>query len=231
LTCNARPAVVVGQTGERHSKWRGRRSCRPQGTERNRIGTFASASGSVLLVASLAREQENLGVRGGVGIANPFGSIISSQGSTMFSNSYPHGSLNRYHHESPRRLLLWPSSTHYNHSRQTPSSSTKSCHRRVFSSPILSPRDFTFRLFFSTTKVCPNPLNLLNADDSLPEYRRYSLFSVVPDQGLNCFALESSRVFFVRFPELSLFQLSELLHFMDFHKKFIKVQNQFCLKP
>jgi hypothetical protein len=36
----------------------------------------------------------------------------------------------------------------------------------LFSSPILSPRDFTFRLFSSITKVCPNPLNLLNAGDS-----------------------------------------------------------------
>jgi hypothetical protein len=35
-----------------------------------------------------------------------------------------------------------------------------------FSSPILSPRDFTFRLFFSITKVCPDLLNLLNAGDS-----------------------------------------------------------------
>jgi hypothetical protein len=27
------------------------------------------------------------------------------------------------------------------------------------------------------------------------------------------------------------FQISELLHFIEFRKKFIKVQNQFCLKP
>jgi hypothetical protein len=31
------------------------------------------------------------------------------------------------------------------------------------------------------------------------------LFFVFPDQGLNCFDLEGSRVFFVKFPELSLF--------------------------
>jgi hypothetical protein len=37
---------------------------------------------------------------------------------------------------------------------------------KLFSSPILSPRDFTFRLFFSTTKVCPESLNLSNAGDS-----------------------------------------------------------------
>jgi hypothetical protein len=39
----------------------------------------------------------------------------------------------------------------------------------------------------------------------LPEYRRYLPFSVFPDQGPNCFDLESSRVFSVKFPELSLF--------------------------
>jgi hypothetical protein len=36
----------------------------------------------------LAREQENLEVRGGVGIANQSGSIVSSQESTMSNNSY-----------------------------------------------------------------------------------------------------------------------------------------------
>jgi hypothetical protein len=45
----------------------------------------------------------------------------------------------------------------------------------------------------------------------LPEYRRYFLFSVVPDQGLDCFVLESSRMLFVKFPNLSLFQISERL--------------------
>jgi hypothetical protein len=38
-------------------------------------------------------------------------------------------------------------------------------------------------------------------------------------------------VFTARFLELSLFQLSELLHFIDFRKKFIKIQDQFCLNP
>jgi hypothetical protein len=37
---------------------------------------------------------------------------------------------------------------------------------KLFSSPILSPRDFTFRMFFSTTKVCPESLNLSSASDS-----------------------------------------------------------------
>jgi hypothetical protein len=65
----------------------------------------------------------------------------------------------------------------------------------------------------------------------LPEYHRYLPVLVFPDQGLNYFDLESSMVFSVRFPELSLFQINELLHFIDFCKKFIKVQNQLCLKP
>jgi hypothetical protein len=65
----------------------------------------------------------------------------------------------------------------------------------------------------------------------LPEYHRYLPVLCFPDQGLNCFDLESSRVFSVNFPEPSLFQISELLHFIDFCKKFIKIQNQFCLKP
>jgi hypothetical protein len=81
-------------------------------------------------------------------------------------------------------------------------------------------------------KVCPDSLNLPNTSD--PFCRNIIvilLFSVFPDQGLNCFDLESSRVFSVKFLELSLFQISELLHFIDFRKKFIKIQNQFCLKP
>jgi hypothetical protein len=77
------------------------------------------------------REQENPRVRGEVDIANPFGSIVLSLGSTTFSSSYPRGSLNRYHHESPQRLLLWPSSTHDNPSQQTSSSPTESRHRQV----------------------------------------------------------------------------------------------------
>jgi hypothetical protein len=51
----------------------------------------------------------------------------------------------------------------------------------------------------------------------LPEYHRYLPVLVFPDQGLDCFDLENSRVFSVRFfSELSLFQISELLHFIDF---------------
>jgi hypothetical protein len=116
----------------------------------------------------------------------------------------------------------------------------------LFSSPIL----FTAGIHFPRVilhnqgypKVCPDSPNLSNTGD--PFCRNIIVifsFFVFPDQGLNCFDLESSRVFSVRFPELSvfsvrfpelsLFQINELLHFIDFRKKFIKVQNQFCLKP
>jgi hypothetical protein len=57
----------------------------------------------------------------------------------------------------------------------------------------------------------------------LPEYRRYLPVLVFPDQGLDCYVLESSRVFFVKFPKLFVFQIDELLHFIDFRRKFIKM--------
>jgi hypothetical protein len=81
-------------------------------------------------------------------------------------------------------------------------------------------------------KVCPDSLNLPNAGD--PFCRNVVvifLFSVIPDQGLNCFDSESSIVFSVKFPKSPLFQISELLHFIGIRKKFIKIQNQFCLNP
>jgi hypothetical protein len=179
---------------------------------------------------SSTHEQKDPEVRGRVNIANQSGSVVLSQGPRPPTVHIPRGSLNRYHHESPRRLLLRPSSTHSNPSRQTSSSSTEPHHRRahliadpvhcgnslsVCSSP--QPRfALTYRIF-------------LMPATPLPEYHCYLPVLVFPDQGLNYFGLESSRVFSVRFPELSLFQLSELLHFIDFHKKFIKIQNQFCL--
>jgi hypothetical protein len=85
-----------------------------------------------------------------------------------------------------------------------------------FSSPIL----FTTGLHFLPVllhnqgypKVCPDPLNLPNAGDSLCwNIVVIFLFSVFPNQGLKCFDLEGSRVFFVKFPKLSLFQISEHL--------------------
>jgi hypothetical protein len=106
----------------------------------------------------------------------------------------------------------------------------------LFSSPIL----FTAGIHFPPVllhnqgypKVCPDPLNLLNAGDPLCwNIVVIFLFSVFPDEGLNCFDLEGSRGFSVKFSEPSLFQISELLHSIEIRKKFIKIQNRFCLNP
>jgi hypothetical protein len=91
-----------------------------------------------------------------------------------------------------------------------------------------SPREFTFYPFFlhirNYPKVCPDSPNLLNAGDSFCRNIVVNfLLSVFPNQGLDCYVLKSSRVFSVRFPELYLFQINELLHFIDFRKEFIKV--------
>jgi hypothetical protein len=97
---------------------------------------------------------------------------------------------------------------------------------------ILSPILFITRIHFLRVllhnqgypKVCPDSLNLSNAGNSFAGISSLSYCSLFfPDQGLNCFNLESSKVFFVKFPKLSLFQNSELLHFIDFHRKFIKM--------
>jgi hypothetical protein len=77
------------------------------------------------------REQENPRVRGEVGIANPFGSIISSHDPrhptvpTLVDRS-----TNRHHHKAPRGLPLRLFSTHCN-PRQASSSTTESRHRRA----------------------------------------------------------------------------------------------------
>jgi hypothetical protein len=82
----------------------------------------------------------------------------------------------------------------------------------------------------SYPKVCPDPLNLPNAGNFLCQnIVVIFLFFVFPNQGLNCFDLEGSRVFSIKFPKLSLFRNSELIHFIEIRKKFIKIQNQFCL--
>jgi hypothetical protein len=125
-------------------------------------------------------------------------------------------------------LQLIPPASFFVTDGTLPSSNTS--HRRSY-----SPREFTFRPFFSMTKVTPRFALIhwifLMPAIPLPEYHCYLPVLVFPDQGLDCFDLESSRVFSVRFPELSLFQISELLHFIDFRKKFIKIQNRFCLNP
>jgi hypothetical protein len=79
-------------------------------------------------------------------------------------------------------------------------------------------------VFFSLTKVCPNLLNLSNAGDyfaGISSLTSYHLF--FPNQGLDCYVLESSRVFFVKFPKVAVFQIDEPLHFKDFRRKFIKM--------
>jgi hypothetical protein len=88
-------------------------------------------SGTRMDSEGLTREQEDLEVRGGFGIANPFGSIILSQESTTSSSTFL-SSIAKQDHKLPRELPLRPSSTHYNHSRQTPSSFTESRRRQTF---------------------------------------------------------------------------------------------------
>jgi hypothetical protein len=111
-----------------------------------------------------------LEVRGGVVLANQSGSVVSSQGPRPPTVRIPRGSLNRCHHESPRRLLFRPSSTHGNPSRQTSSSTTESRHRRafLFAEPIATGLHFPSVLLHNQgyPKVCPDSLNLLNAGDS-----------------------------------------------------------------
>jgi hypothetical protein len=148
------------------------------------------------------------------------------------------------------RIPLRPSSAHYNFSPGkllrhplnlfSPTSRPFPYRNLItiehFSPPIL----FTAGIHFPPVllhnqgypKVCPDPLNLPSTGNPLcRNIVIIFLFSVFPDQGLNCFDLESSRVFSVKFPELSLFQISELLHSIEIRKKFIKIQNQFCLNP
>jgi hypothetical protein len=185
----------------------------------------------------LVREQENPEVRGGVGIANQTGSIVLSQGSTTTNSSYP-------------SLITQPTTITTGHREEYPSGHLPPTailgkllrHPRSlvtvehFSSPIL----FAMRIHFPPVllhnqgypKVCPDSMNLSSAGD--PFCRNVVIFflsSVFPYQGLNCFDLEGSRVFSIKLPELSLFQISELLHFIGIRKKFIKIQNQFCLSP
>jgi hypothetical protein len=117
-----------------------------------------------------------------------------------------------------------PSSTHYNHSRQTPSSFMESrhCQTFLFTDPVATGLHFPSVLlhnqglpWFTESSWCRR---LLCWDIAIN-----FLLSIFPDQGLNCFVLENSRVFSVRFPEFSLFQIDELLHFIDSHRKFIKM--------
>jgi hypothetical protein len=131
----------------------------------------------------LAHKQEDLEVREGVGIANQFGSIVSSQGSTTSSNSYPSG------HSPPTTI---PGKL-FRHPRNLVTV-------EHFSPSILFTAEIHFPLVLLHNqvylKVCPDPLNLPSTGKPLcRNIIIFFLFSVFPDQGLNCFDLESSRVF------------------------------------
>jgi hypothetical protein len=128
-----------------------------------------------------------LKVRGGVVLANQSGSVVSPQGSTTSSNSYSSSNAEQ-DHKSPRGLSLRPSSTHYNHSRQTPSSSTESHHRRafLFADPIATGLHFPSVLLYNQgyPKVCPDSLNLPNTGNSftgISSLPFHSLFSRTKD--------------------------------------------------
>jgi hypothetical protein len=176
----------------------------------------------------LIREQEDLEVRGGFGIANPFGSIISSQESTISSSIF----LSR---RSPSKTTSYHGDYSFGYLPPAAimlgkplSSSMGSHHRRafLFIDPIATGLHFPCVLLHNQSypKVCPVLLNLPNAGDyfaGISSLTSCHLF--FPNQGLDCYVLESSRVFFVKFPKLSVFQISELLHFIDFRRKFIKM--------
>jgi hypothetical protein len=185
---------------------------------------------------SSTREQENPEGREGISVANQSGPIGFFHESTMSSSSYPslitqpttvttdHREGNLFGHLPPTATLPGKLLRHPRNLAIV----------ELFSSPIW----FIVRIYFPLVhlhnqgypKVCPDPLNLPNTGDPFARTSSLSSCSLFfPDQGLNCFDLESFRVFFVKFPKPSLFQISELLHFIDFRKKFIKMQNQFYL--
>jgi hypothetical protein len=109
---------VIGQTGWRRNRWRGRRSYRIQRSERDWIGAFASASGSIMLVAGSARfsrrvcEQNN---RPSSTHVNPSWQTSSSSTESrhrrvfLFTNPIHHGnSFSVCSSPQPRfALILW----------------------------------------------------------------------------------------------------------------------------
>jgi hypothetical protein len=149
----------------------------------------------------LACEQENPEVREGVGIANQSGPIGFFHKTTTSSNSYslPIGRARPQHIKKAREP-----------SYRASSSPTEPRHRQalLITDPVRHGNSLSIHSLLQQgyPKVCPDPLNLPNTGDPLcRNIVVFNLFSVFPDQGLNCFDLESSRVFFVKFPELSLF--------------------------
>jgi hypothetical protein len=141
--------------------WRARRRC---GAVRSRKGSSCTSRGvrSAMLWhrmcmgrRSSTREQEIPRVRGEVGITNPFGSVVSSHDPrhpTVLTLVDHSTAIITRHHEDHSFGHLPPTATSLGKLLRHPRSLVII---ELFSSPILSPRDFTFRLFFSTTKATP----------------------------------------------------------------------------
>jgi hypothetical protein len=154
--------------------------------------------------------RKNPGVRGKVDIANPFGSIVSSHDPrhpTVLTLVDHSTAITMSHHGDYSFGHLPPTATLPGKLLRHPRNLVIV---ELFSSSILLATGIHFPPVLlhnqGYPKVCPDSLNLPNTGD--PFCRNIIvifLFSIFPDQGLNCFDLESSREFFVKFPELSLF--------------------------
>jgi hypothetical protein len=130
-----------------------------------------------------AREQGDPEVREGVGKANQSGPIGFSHTSTTSSET---SSPWKSRLSSPQitvrnnspvilRPLQFPASFFVVHGISSPSSTS---HCRSCSS-----REFIFRPFFSTTKVCPDLLNLSNAGNSFAGISSLTLVICFPESG------------------------------------------------
>jgi hypothetical protein len=139
-------------------------------------------------VAGSARDQENPGVRGEVGIANPFGSIVSSHDPrllavlTLVDRST---AITTSHHEDYSFGHLPPTAT-------LPGKLLRQPRNLVIIELILSPILFVAGIHFPRVllhnqgypKVCPDSLNLSNAGDSftgISSLSSYYLFSPTRD--------------------------------------------------
>jgi hypothetical protein len=172
---------------------------------------------------SSTREQENPEACGGVSIANQSGPIGFFHESTTSSSSYPspiirarprhleearepsyRASSDPFAEKSSPRITVRNTSPVILHPLQSPGELLRHPWNLVtvehFSSSIL----FTAEIHFPPVllhnqvylKVCPDPLNLPSTGKPLcRNIIVFFLFFVFPGQGLNCFDLESSRVF------------------------------------
>jgi hypothetical protein len=101
----------------------------------------------------------------------------------------------------------------------------------LFSSPILFIAGIHFPPILLHNQGLPDPLNLPNAATPLPEYHHYLPVLCFSPTRAQLLWFRKFLGVFCKFSKVFLFQISELLHFIDFRKKFINVQNQFCLIP